>query len=81
MPAIVRILIIVTALPVLLLPVLLSKAPAEGPAKTFICIYPAYVLLSAVCEWLCWSRRPELTWILIVMMLLTHASIWALVLL
>ena len=43
-------------------------------------MYPVYVILSCACEWKAWGRRPEVTWILMVVMLLTHAAMWALIL-
>lgn len=75
-----KILIILAALPVVSIPALISVAPDREDVKMFICIYPIYVILSTVCEWLCLTRkRQEITWILLILMLLTHVAMWVLV--
>ena len=76
----IKIIIIAVALPVLALPLMLEKAPANGQADGFLLFYPIYVVAAAICEWICWPRRPEITWILVALMVLTHAARWALVL-
>ena len=70
---------IICALPLLAYPWLLSDAPAGSPARTFVVLYPAYVIGSAICALICYGRRPEISWILLALMLLTHAAIWFLV--
>ena len=74
-----KILVIACALPVLAYPALLSRCPAGGPAETFLWFYPIYVVVAAVCAWLCWQSRRETAWILLALMLLTHAAMWVLV--
>lgn len=72
--------IIVAALPVFAFPWMLAAArEADAGVDTWLWFYPLYVLFGAVCEWRSASRRPEVTWILIVLMLLTHAAMWVLV--
>ncbi len=74
-----KILVIACALPVLAYPALLSRCPAGGPAETFLWFYPIYVVVAAVCAWLCWPSRRETAWILLALMLLTNAAMWVLV--
>lgn len=74
MPLWAKILIIVSALPVFSYPWLLANAGNDSETRTFLWLYPIYVLVSAVCAWLCWPDRREISWILIVLMLLTHAA-------
>ena len=76
-----KIVAIVAALPLLAYPWLLSVAPATGSVETFLYLYPIYVVLSTVCEWLVYPRSPEVYWIMVALMLLTHAAMFALVLL
>lgn len=80
MPWWVKLLIIADALPVVALPALLSRCQADSPAETFVMFYPLYVLAASVCEWIVWRRRPDVCYILLAVVLLTHIGIWALVL-
>jgi len=73
-----KIVIILCSLPVLSIPWLLQRCP-ENAATTFLCIYPLYVLISACMAWRSIQSRPALTWILLAVMLLTHAAMWLLV--
>lgn len=72
--------IILVALPVVAFPVMLSQSVeiAEGN-KIYLWIYPAYVLATALLAYQCYGRRSEMTWILLFLMLLTHAAMWVLV--
>ncbi len=79
LPWYVKGLICLLVLPVFGFPVLLSDLPADNTARILTWFYPAYVIGAAVCAWMCYGRRPELTWILLVLMLMTHAAMWALV--
>lgn len=74
-----KLVVVVCALPVLAFPFLLSDAPAGGIARSLVILYPAYVIVSAICALICYGRRPEVSWILVVLMLLTHAAMWILV--
>lgn len=78
-PGWMTVIIIIVALPVLALPVMLSLSGelAEGN-KLYVWLYPAYVLATAILAYQCYGRRTEMTWILIVLMLLTHAAMWVL---
>lgn len=78
-PAWMKALIVVLSLPVLAFPMLLAGDASEGLPRLLVWLYPAYVLGSAVCAWICYGRRPEVTWILLGLMVLSHVSIFYLV--
>lgn len=67
-------LIVLCSLPVVTLPYLLSLAPAEGEIKTFVWLYPIYTLASAFLAYQCYARRSEITWILLILMILSHLA-------
>ena len=79
-PLWVKLLIIISALPVVMLPIIIGNCDAARyeEIKMFIMIYPLYVLASAVMAWISYRQRREVSLILIVVMLLTHASMWML---
>lgn len=79
MPTWVKLVIIACCLPVLAFPWLLNLCPDDSPAETFLWIYPFYVALAGVCAWRSWARRKELTWVVLAVLLLTHAAMWMLV--
>ncbi|MCM1076956.1 MAG: hypothetical protein NC411_06315 [Bacteroides sp.] len=80
-PVWMTILIIIFILPAFSFPILLTNTPAgdEG-AKTFVWIYPFYMLLSAWLAWNAYPRRPYVSWILIVLMALSTLAVWTLAL-
>ena len=79
MPTLMKVAIIVAAAPVLAYPWLLASiTDASATARTLLMLYPLYVLISAVCAWKVWSSNPTLSYILIALMLLTHAALWLL---
>ena len=67
------------ALPVLYTPFLMADAPKEGMAHNLVLFYPAYVIVSAICALICYGKRPEVSWILVALMLLTDIGMWVLV--
>lgn len=71
--------IILLALPVIAFPIMLSHSGeiAEGN-KLYMWLYPAYVFSTAILAYQCYGRRTEMTWILLALMLLTHAAMWVL---
>lgn len=79
MPLWAKIVIIVAALPVLAYPWLLSASAADSEERTFLWFYPIYVVASVICAWICWPDRREVSWILIIIMLFSHASILLLI--
>lgn len=73
-------LIIIMLLPIFQLPALLSALPADNTsAHTLVWCYPFYLIMSAWLAWICRERRPEMTWILLLLMLLADIAVWALV--
>lgn len=79
LPLWMKIVIVACGLPVLAFPALLNRCPEGSTAEIFLWIYPFYTLLACVLAWRCWGRRPELTWVLLLVLLLTHAAMWVLV--
>ena len=77
-PLWVKVLIIITSLPVVMLPVIISHcSPARyEEIKLFLIFYPFYVLASAIMAWISYRSRPEITTILVLLMLLTHIAMW-----
>lgn len=79
-PLWVVIVIILCMLPVVALPSLLSACPSGNDAvRTLLMCYPVYVVAAGWLAWVSWDARPYMTWILLILMLLSHASAWALV--
>lgn len=74
------VLVILFALPVFQTPLLLDSCPPHTDARTWVMIYPLYVIAAAWIAWQSYSARRTLAWIILALMLLTHAAIWYLVL-
>lgn len=74
--------IVVAMLPALAFPTMLGLTPASpaGLVKLMVWGYPLYVLVTGWVAWYCYDQRPWLCWVLVGVMLLTHAAMWALVL-
>lgn len=68
--------IILAAMPVFMFPWLLNAGTAGGMEKALLWLYPPYVLAAAVCAYICWPARKELSVILIILLLMTHAAMW-----
>lgn len=77
-PLWVKMLIIIASLPVVMLPVIINDCnPVRyEEIKLFLILYPCYVLASAIMAWISYRNRPEITAILILLMLLTHMAMW-----
>ena len=73
-------LILLLTLPVFSLPILLSNLPeGDTSLRAIVWCYPFYLLLSAYLAWQAYPRRQTVSWILIVLMVLSTAAIWMLV--
>lgn len=72
-----KLIVIAACLPVLMYPKLLSIA--NGQFSIFLTLYPAYVIAAGICAWICYPDRKEVAWILIILLLMTHAAMWFLV--
>lgn len=78
-PVWMTLLIILFVLPVFSFPALVANIPADNETvKTFVWIYPFYMLLSAWLAWSAYASRPYISWILLLLMALSTASIWLL---
>lgn len=88
-----KLMVIVLTLPAAGFPILVSAAdtvqsassvfPAigeENPVRLLAWLYPAYMAASAICSWMCWRQRREMSWILLALMLLSTASVYYLTL-
>jgi len=71
--------IVVACLPLLAFFKLMELCPPGGTEETFLWIYPFYVLLAGFCAWKCACSRVALAWIIVVVLLLSHAAMWILV--
>ena len=76
----VKLLIIVSALPVMMLPAIIGKCGAMQyeSAKMFFMFYPLYVIASTILAWISYRQRPEISLILIIILWLTHIAMWLL---
>lgn len=70
--------IIACMAPVLAFPFLLHAIPSDNPTNMLSWFYPLYVIASGLCARICYPERKEMTWILLVLALLSHAAIWIL---
>lgn len=68
--------VILCMLPVAGFPTLLSLCPDDSPLSAFVWFYPLYVLSAGICAWMCYGSRRGLAWILLALLLLTHAALW-----
>ncbi|MDE5988126.1 MAG: hypothetical protein K2F88_03840 [Duncaniella sp.] len=74
-------LIILFLLPAFSFPVLAANIPAGNEAvKTFVWLYPFYMLLSGWLAWSAYPGRSYISWILLLLMALSTAAVWTLVL-
>lgn len=79
-PLWVSLVIILVMLPVFSLPQLLASCPAaDDGRRTLLWLYPGYVVVAAWLAWICWPTRSYMTWILLVLMILSHVAAWMLV--
>ncbi|MCC8114805.1 MAG: hypothetical protein LIP03_12620 [Bacteroidales bacterium] len=72
------VLILVLMSPVLAFPSMISSAGTPVP-DALLWLYPAYVLASGICAWMCFPQRPAITWIILALLLLSNAGmLWLL---
>ena len=70
-------------LPVAGYPTLLSMWPASDDGmemKILLWLYPVYVIASGVFAYICWPSRRTEAWILLALMVLSHAAMWGIAL-
>lgn len=66
--------IVAAMIPALIVPFHMNGLATDPTAKYLTYFYPAYVIASGICAWLCYPQRKALAWILIVLMLMSHAG-------
>ncbi len=73
-----KVLIIISALPVFMLPIIIRNVSTirYEEIRMFIMFYPLYVIASTVLTWINYRQRPELSIILIILMWLSHIAMW-----
>lgn len=75
------VIIIIAALPVFAFPTLLSLMnEVNSEIKIITWFYLYYVIGTAYLAWICWPERKYMTWILLVLLLMSHVAIWCLAL-
>lgn len=75
------IVIVVAMLPVFAFPFLLGLLQTgDYEATALAWFYLFYVFLAGWLAWNCWPQRKAMTWILIVLLLMSHAAMWGLAL-
>lgn len=72
------VIIVLCMLPALIFPFSISTMPADATARYLIWFYPAYVIGTGVCAWLCYPERHTLAWILLALMILSHCCMYLL---
>lgn len=71
------IIIIVCMLPGLAFPAMVSLITDPNPiVKGLVWFYPFYVLMSGFLAWQCYERRTAMSWIILVLLLLSHACFY-----
>ncbi len=70
--------IILAMTPALVLPLSASDMPDAGTPRYLLWFYPAYVIATGVCAYLTYPSRSYLTWILLVLLLMSHAAMYLL---
>lgn len=68
--------IILLMLPLFQFPFLLGRTDPGTPARVMLWVYPFYALVAGYLAWQCYPQRHALAWILLVLLVLSHASIW-----
>lgn len=60
--------------PLALYPALLNHT--EPGMGIFAKLYIPYALFTAALAWICWPRRRDMFWILLILLILSHAAMW-----
>lgn len=69
--------ILVCMAPGLSFPWVLQLIQSSNPiVRALTWFYPAYVLISGLMAWICYGRRTVMTWIVLVLLLLSHACFY-----
>lgn len=70
------VIIIIVALPMFNALKLASDLPAGSELGFLSWLFPAYIVVSGFCAWMCYADRRALAWILIVLMILSNIGIF-----
>lgn len=70
--------IIIVSVPMFSFLYFVSATPDGSEARMLAWLYPAYIVIAAVCSWICYPDRRALAWILVTLMALSDAGMWAL---
>ena len=55
-----------------------DAAPDGSALKTLLQFYPVYCIADAICAWICYPQRKEITWILVGILVLSHIGVYIL---
>lgn len=71
------IILVILTLPVFSTPAILGAAPSsDSPLVIFGWLYPFYLIVSALLAWRVFPSRPDLAWILVILMAMSTAAMW-----
>lgn len=70
--------IIVLMLPLALYPVLMSRMSETDQSVWLLRLYPVYVIASGICAWIEYRQRPDVAWVLVALLLMSHIGMWVL---
>ena len=68
--------LILLVLPAFGTPWVLADAPENSVLAILVKLFPAFLLLAAVCAWYAYPQRSDLSWILVVIMLLSTGALF-----
>lgn len=71
--------IVILLLPLGQFPYLLNLCQEGSQARVFLWIYPFYALLSGYLAYICYPQRRLIAWILLLLLIMSHLSIWWLI--
>lgn len=67
--------IVIVMIPALIIPAMGNSPDMEDPMQKYLTwFYPAYVIGTGICAYICYPQRKALAWILIVLMVMSHAA-------
>lgn len=70
---------VAVCLPLVSMPWLISDSAPDRSTEVMLWLYPLVVVLGTFCAWKSMPERPEVFWILILVIALVHAAMWVLV--
>lgn len=69
---------VIICLPIISMPWLIAQCQPDSFNEKLLWAYPFAVICGAYCAWKSMPDRPEVFWILIAVIALTHAAVWLL---